>query len=176
MQMLLLWWGIGNGFTVWGSALWILLLWVFFRRGLQCIRVYCTSTLLTQVQFPSAARDFIPRVNFQCRLCYGARTPPCAITCVNICVHIKGPVARVRVRWIVGTLKHPACTIGWVAGLCHSWLSPKGKQPEFLMGEIPYWPYSWGGRSKHAKGRKQTSFSIKSLRLCLFSRNFLFFL
>ena len=102
--------------------------------------------------------------------------PPCAITCVNICVHIKGPVARVRVRWIVGTLKHPACTIGWVAGLCHSWLSPKGKQPEFLMGEIPYWPYSWGGRSKHAKGRKQTSFSIKSLRLCLFSRNFLFFL
>ena len=21
-------------------------------------------------------------------------------------------------------LKHPACTIGWVARLCHSWLSP----------------------------------------------------
>ena len=36
----------------------------------------------------------------------------------------------------MGTLKHPACTVGWVARLNRSWLSP-GKQPEFPMGEIP---------------------------------------
>ena len=29
-----------------------------------------TVTPLTQVQFPSAARDFSPTVNFQCRLSY----------------------------------------------------------------------------------------------------------
>ena len=42
-----------------------------------------TGTLLTQVRFPSAARDFSPKVNFQCRLSYGVRTPPCAIACIN---------------------------------------------------------------------------------------------
>ena len=40
--------------------------------------------------------------------------PPCAIACINICVHIKDLVAHVRVRWIMETLKHPACTVGWV--------------------------------------------------------------
>ena len=33
-----------------------------------------TITPLTQVQFPSAARDFSPRVNVQCRLSYGVHT------------------------------------------------------------------------------------------------------
>ena len=42
------------------------------------------------------------------------------------------------------TLEHPACTVGWVARLCRSWLSPGGggKQPEFLMREIPMGQYS----------------------------------
>ena len=31
--------------------------------------------------------------------------PPCAITCVNICSHVRDPVVRVRVRWIMETLK-----------------------------------------------------------------------
>ena len=34
-----------------------------------------TGTSLTQVRFPGAARDFSPKVNFQCRLSYGVRTP-----------------------------------------------------------------------------------------------------
>ena len=33
-------------------------------------------TPLTQVRFPGAARDFSPRVNFQCRLSFGVRTHP----------------------------------------------------------------------------------------------------
>ena len=56
-----------------------------------------TSTLLRQVRFPGAARDFSPRVNFQCRLCYGVCTPPCATTCINICARVKDPVVHVRV-------------------------------------------------------------------------------
>ena len=83
-----------------------------------------TGTLLTQVRFPGAARDFSPRINFQCRLAYGVCTPPRGITCINICAHIKDCVLHVRVQLIVETLKHPACTIGWVAQLCRSWLSP----------------------------------------------------
>ena len=77
-----------------------------------------------QVRFPARARDFPPRVNFQCRLFHGVRTPPCAIACINICVHIKDPVVYVRFRWIMETLKHLACTVGWLARLCRSWLSP----------------------------------------------------
>ena len=38
-----------------------------------------TVTPRRQVRFPIAARDFFPRVNFQCRLSYGVLTPPCAI-------------------------------------------------------------------------------------------------
>ena len=50
-----------------------------------------TDTLLTHVRFPGAARDFSPRVNFQCRLSYGARTPPSAIASINISAHVKDP-------------------------------------------------------------------------------------
>ena len=95
-----------------------------------------TGTLPTQVRFPSVAREFSTRVNFQCRLSYGVRTPPCAIACIYIHAHDKKPVVRVRVRWIIETLKHPACTVSWVARLCLSWLS-RGRQPEFPVGEIP---------------------------------------
>ena len=82
-----------------------------------------TGTPLRQVRFPGAASDFSPRVNFQCRLSYGVCTPSCAIACINICAYVKDPVVHVRVQWIMETLKHPACTVGWVARPCHSRLS-----------------------------------------------------
>ena len=63
-----------------------------------------TGTPQTQVRFPGAARDFSPRVNFQRRLSYGVRTPPCAIACIYICAHVKDPVVYVDVRWIMETL------------------------------------------------------------------------
>ena len=60
--------------------------------------------------------SFSPGVNFQCRLSCGVRTPPCAIACINICVHVKDPVVvHVRARWIMETLQHAACTVGRVA-------------------------------------------------------------
>ena len=34
-----------------------------------------------------------------------------------------GDVVHVRVRWIMETRKHPACTVRRVARLCRSWLS-----------------------------------------------------
>ena len=42
---------------------------------------------------------------------------PCGIAYINICVHVKDPVVHVRARWIMETLKHPECTVGWVARL-----------------------------------------------------------
>ena len=39
-----------------------------------------TGTPLRQVRLLGAAKDFSPRVNFQCRLFYGTRTPPCKET------------------------------------------------------------------------------------------------
>ena len=95
-----------------------------------------TGTPPTQAGFFGAARDFSPRANFQCRLSYGVRTHPCAITCIDIGVHVKDPVVHVRVRWIMETLNHPACTLGCIARLCRSWLSlskttriPHGRNP-----------------------------------------------
>ena len=69
------------------------------------------------------ARDFCPSVSFQCRLSCGVSASPCAIACINICAHVKKPPIYARVRWIMHTLKHPACTLGRVARLCSSWLS-----------------------------------------------------
>ena len=44
------------------------------------------GAILTRVRGPGPARDFSPRVSFQCRLSYGVRTPPqCAIADINIC-------------------------------------------------------------------------------------------
>ena len=94
------------------------------------------DTLPTQVRFHSAARDFFPGVNCQGRLSYYVRTPPCAIPCIYICAHFKDLVVHVRVRWIMETLKHPACTVGWVARLCRSWLS-RGKATRISHGRNP---------------------------------------
>ena len=90
-----------------------------------------TGTPQTPVRFPGAARDFSPRVNFQCRLSYDVRTPPCAIACFHICAQFKDPIVHARVRWIIETLKHPACTVEWVAQLCRSWLFPGTGNPSF---------------------------------------------
>ena len=68
------------------------------------------GTPLTRVRFPGAAKNFSPRVDFLCRLSDGDRTPKCAIACINIShAHIKDFVVHVRVRWIIKTLRHPAC-------------------------------------------------------------------
>ena len=83
-----------------------------------------TDTPLRQVRFPGMTRNFCPRVNFQYRVSYGVRTPPYAIACINICANGRDPTVHVRVRWIMETLKRPACTVGWVARLCRSWPCP----------------------------------------------------
>ena len=95
-----------------------------------------TTMLLTQVRFPSVARNFLTESTFSanCRTC--VHTFLCAIAFTNICAHAKEPALLVRVRWIIETLKHPACTVGWVAQLCHSWLSP-GKATQISLGRNP---------------------------------------
>ena len=67
-----------------------------------------TGTPLRQVRFPGAAKVFSPRVDYQCRHFYRVRTPPYAIACINICMHVKDPVVHFRVRWIMETLKTPS--------------------------------------------------------------------
>ena len=61
---------------------------------------------------PQCSKGFFSQSQlFFRRLSYGV------CTCVNICVCIKGPVVRVKVLSIMETLKHPSCTVGWVARL-----------------------------------------------------------
>ena len=47
--------------------------------------------MLTQIWVPGAARDFLPRVNFQCWLLQCLYSPPCAIACISICALFKNP-------------------------------------------------------------------------------------
>ena len=50
--------------------------------------------------------------------------------------HVKNLVINVKVGWIRETLKHQACTKGWVARLCCSWLS-LGKANKISHGRNP---------------------------------------
>ena len=60
---------------------------------------------------PGAARDFLPRLNLQCRLSFDVRTPPSAIAFIYICAHVRDAVVHVRVGWILATQTYPARTI-----------------------------------------------------------------
>ena len=97
------------------------------------------GTPLTQVRFHGAARDISPRVNFQCRLSYSVRKSPCAIAYVNTCAHIKDPVFQVRVRRIMETLKHSACTVGWVSLATLLQLAFPGESNPTFSWEMSQW-------------------------------------
>ena len=91
-----------------------------------------TVTPLRQVRFPDAARIFLPESTFSADSLTCVRAHPCSIACINICGHVKDALVHVRVRWTMETLKDPACTAGWTARLCRSWLSPRECNPNFL--------------------------------------------
>ena len=89
---------------------------------------------------PQCGKGFFLQSNFSADS-YGVCTLLCAITCIHICVHVKDSVVHVRVLWIMKTLKHPACTAGWVARLSQlAFLG--GRQLKFLTGEMPLGQYS----------------------------------
>ena len=109
----------------------------------------------TQVWFPDAARDFSPWVNFQHRLSLWCLYSLCATACTYTCVHVKDSVVHVRVCWIMETLKHPACTLGWVAWLCCSWLSP--------------WKATWMSHGRNSIGTIQLLKKKKKCKLVLYN-------
>ena len=78
---------------------------------------------------------FLPESAFSADSVTCVRTSPCAIACVDICAHVKDPVVHVGVRWIMKTLKHPACTVSLVARLSRSWLSSE-KATRIVHGKI----------------------------------------
>ena len=67
---------------------------------------------------------FFPQSQLSAQTLMVSVHPPCATACINICAHV-------RARWIMETLRHPACSTGWVARLCCSWLSPGKSNPNF---------------------------------------------
>ena len=80
-------------------------------------------------------------------LSYGVRTPQQAIACIIICVRVKDPAVLVRVQLIMETLKHLACTVGWVAQL--SQLAFRGQSnPNF-----PWEKSQWDNTGKKIKIR-----------------------
>ena len=88
----------------------------------------------TQVRFPVVARTFSPGVNFQCRLSYAVRTPPCAITCINICAHVRDPVVHVRVRGIIERIKTPSMYRRLGSAILSQLAFPVESNPNFLWG------------------------------------------
>ena len=93
------------------------------------------STPPTQVRFPGAARDFLSRVNFQCRLSHDAHAP---------CVQSQAltSVRTLKIPWSMSgfgrlrNTKTPSRHLDWVARLYRSWLSP-GKATRISNGRNP---------------------------------------
>ena len=84
-----------------------------------------TGTPPTRVRFPGAVRDFSSKSISVQTLLRRPYNPPRAIAGIYICAHVKDSVVRVRVRWIMDTLK-----------VCHSWLSPR-KETRISHGRNP---------------------------------------
>ena len=97
---------------------------------------------------PRCGKEFFSQSTFSADSLTCVRTPTCAITCTNICAHIKDPVVRVRVQWIMETLKHPACTVrkssmhGKLGSTTVTTGFPQGKPLEFPIGGIPIGQHS----------------------------------
>ena len=89
-----LWWMLFASFHTWNS---IRKIHVFKKKkkfqakqmGWRCNSVGTASDrhAAEAGSIPGAARDFSPGVNRKCRISYGV----CAITCTNICEHVKDP-------------------------------------------------------------------------------------
>ena len=110
-----------------------------------------TGTPPTLVRSSGPARDFSPRVNFQCRFFYGVRTPPCASACINICGHVKDPVVHVRVRLMKETLKHPSMHRRVGSATLSQLAFPWESNPNFAWGKS-----KWGNtvvKNTHKKTR-----------------------
>ena len=100
-----------------------------------------TGMPLTQVWFPGVARDFFPRVNFQCRLSYGVHTPHVQLHSLTSVRKLK-IVSPCQSSVDYGNAKHPACTIECVAQLRSSLLSP-WKATQISHGKIPLGQYGY---------------------------------
>ena len=108
-------------------------------------------------RFDSPMRQgiFLPESTFSAdSLTVSVRTSPCAVACIYIYAHVTDLVVHVRVWWIMETLKHPACTGGWVVRLCRSWLSP-GKATQISRGRKPIWTIHLYSCKKYFKKEKE---------------------
>ena len=85
---------------------------------------------------------------------YNPRVQPHALTSVRT---VKDPVVHVKVRWIMETLKHSACSVVWVARLCRSWFSV-GKATRISRGRNP------NGTIQLLKKKKKCSVLLGVLR------------
>ena len=130
-----------------------------------------TGTPLTQVRLPITARDFSHSHLSVQTLLRCPYTPVCNRMHLYLCAR---PLVHVRVRWIMETLKHPACTVGWEARLSRSWLSPGDDIPNFPR-EKSRWDNTAakrGGRRRKRKGDTSTKgtqlIAETSLQVCTF--------
>ena len=99
-----------------------------------CINTW-RDLAVPQLVFPESepAQNLYPTKSFGWN--YKPRSPDVYMHGSRSYMHVKDPVVHVRVRWIMETLKIPACTVGWVARPCRRRVSTE-KRPEFPMGDI----------------------------------------
>ena len=91
-------------------------LWAAFVKLIVYITNQNSWGELNRFDSPVRKGIFLPQSTFGADSLMVSVHPPCTL-------HVKDPTVYVRVRWTMETLKHPACTLGWVARLCRSWLS-----------------------------------------------------
>ena len=69
---------------------------------------------------PRCGKGFFSQSQLSVQTLLRVSVHPCVC---DISAHVKELVVHARVWWITETLKHPTCTVDWVARLCRSWLS-----------------------------------------------------
>ena len=121
-----------------------------------------TSTVLTQVQFLSVAKDCFPRAAFQCRLSFSVYTSPCAVACINIFTHIRASLVNVRVQSIMETIKKNTQHAPKGRTALPQLAFPMETNPNFPVGEIPMGQHSCEKERKFVTN-KQTKLKSEQL-------------
>ena len=90
---------------------------------------------------PQCGKGFFSQSQLSVQTLLRCPYTPCAIACINICVHVKDPVLHVRVRWMHGNTKTPSMHSRFGSTTLSQLASPGESNPNFPWEEF-YWDHT----------------------------------
>ena len=133
------------------------------ERGdaVQRVELWTVASLM-QVQFPGMGGDFPPSQLSVQTLLRSVVHPQVQLHALTAVLVLEDRVVHVRVPWIMKTIKHPACTMGWVVQL--SQLAFPGESKLNYLQEESKWDNTDVKKKKRERERESKKATILIVR------------